>query len=77
MEQATFITTNAYIRMIKIKDQLLKIEQTKNQIKNSKGEQQRQYKKCLHRLQKELNLCYFYLGEKNGKCEKNTDTRSG
>lgn len=49
--------------MIKIKEHLLKIEEIKKQINNSKGNQKRQYIKHLHRLQKEFDICNNYLNE--------------
>jgi hypothetical protein len=39
-----------------INEHIKKIEEIKQHINNSKGNQRRQYIKCLHRLQKELNL---------------------
>jgi hypothetical protein len=37
-------------------EHIKKIEEIKQHINNPKGNQRRQYIKCLHRLQKELNL---------------------
>lgn len=39
-----------------IDEHINKINEIKQHINNSKGNQKRQYIKCLHRLQKELNL---------------------
>ncbi len=47
--------------MVKIDEHIEKIEEIKKHINNSKGNQKRQYVKCLHRLQKELSLCQMYL----------------
>ena len=49
--------------MVKIQEHLDKINYTKQQINNSKGQQRLQYLKHLHRLQKELNQCKIYLKE--------------
>ncbi len=50
--------------MINIKEHINKIEEIKKHINNSKGIQRKQYIKCLHRLQKELKLCNYYLETK-------------
>lgn len=47
--------------MVKIEDHKNKIKKIQEQINNSKGNQKRQYIKCLHRLQKELLQCQIYL----------------
>lgn len=47
--------------MVKIQEHIDKINNIKQHINNSKGQQKKQYIKCLHRLQKELNLCELYL----------------
>lgn len=47
--------------MVKLQEHINKINEIKQHIKNSKGKQKLQYIKCLHRLQKELNLCNYYL----------------
>lgn len=47
--------------MVKIQEHIDKINKIKQYINNSTGQQRKQYIKCLHRLQKELNLCELYL----------------
>lgn len=47
--------------MVKIEEHKKKIEEIKNHISNSRGNQKRQYIKCLHRLEKELNECQLYI----------------
>lgn len=47
--------------MVKIDEHIKKMNEIKKHINNSKGNQKKQYIKCLHRLQKELNLCKIYL----------------
>lgn len=46
--------------MVKIQEHINKINEIKKHINNSKGNQKKQYIKCLHRLQKELAQCYIY-----------------
>lgn len=47
--------------MVKIQEHIDKIEEIKQQINNSKGQQRKQFIKCYHRLQKELIQCYMFL----------------
>ena len=47
--------------MVKIQEHINKINEIKKHINNSKGQQRKQYIKCLHRLQKQLNECNMYL----------------
>ena len=48
--------------MVKIEEHKKKIAEIKKHIENSKGNQKKQYIKCLHRLEKELYQCQLYLG---------------
>ena len=48
--------------MVKVHEHINKINQVKNQIANSKGNQRYQLIKHLHRLQKELKIAKYYLG---------------
>lgn len=54
--------------MIKLQEHLKKIEEIKEHIRNSKGQQQKQYIKCLHRLEKQTQMYYFY--SKKGSKER-------
>lgn len=57
--------------MVKINEHIIKINIIKEHIKNSKGQQRRQFIKRLHRLQKELSICEYYLkGKKEEKPAK-------
>lgn len=47
--------------MVNIDEHIKKINEIKKHINNSKGNQKRQYIKCLHKLQKELLQCQIYL----------------
>lgn len=47
--------------MVKIQAHINKINEIKEHISNSKGNQKLQYIKFLHRLQKQLNECNMYL----------------
>ena len=47
--------------MVKIDEHIQKINEIKQHINNSKGNQKKQYIKCLHRLQKELKQCQIYM----------------
>ena len=47
--------------MVNIEEHINKINEIKQHINNSKGNQKKQYIKCLHRLQKELKQCQLYL----------------
>lgn len=51
--------------MVNINEHILKINLIKEHIQNSKGQQKKQYIKRLHRLQKELSICEYYLKGKN------------
>jgi hypothetical protein len=47
--------------MVKIEEHIEKMNEIKKHINNSKGNQRKQYIKCLHRLEKELLMCKMYL----------------
>ena len=47
--------------MVKIDKHIEKIEEIKKHISNSKGNQKKQYIKCLHKLQKQALECYLNL----------------
>ena len=47
--------------MVKIEEHKKKIEEIKEHIRNSKGNQKKQFIKCLHRLEKELKQCQIYI----------------
>jgi hypothetical protein len=49
--------------MVNMQAHIDKINEIKQHIKNSKGQQKKQYIKCLHSLQKELNQCKIHLKE--------------
>lgn len=55
--------------MVNIKEHTNKINEIKKHISNSKGNQKRQFIKCLHKLQKELLQCNLYIkdGDNYGK----------
>jgi hypothetical protein len=52
------------VAMVKIQEHLKKMEEIRMHINNSKGNQRKQFIKCLHRLQKELRQCELYLNAK-------------
>ena len=49
--------------MVKVKEHIDKIVETKINIKNSKGQQRKQFIRHLHKLQKQLKECKIYLKE--------------
>lgn len=51
--------------MVKIQEHIDKINEVKQQIKNSKGRQRKQYIKCLHKMQKQALECYINLNKNN------------
>ena len=47
--------------MVRIEEHISKIKEIKQQINNSEGNRKKQLIKCLHRLNKQLKECEFYL----------------